>query len=61
MGPNIDLIKNQVYIHILSTSRSSRNIALLALLSTELFGVDTMIIAYRLAAKYQSLSVGDSQ
>lgn len=56
MGPNIDLIKKQVCIHMLSSSRSSRNIAMLALLSTEVVGVDTIIIAYQPAAKYQSLS-----
>lgn len=51
MGPNIDLVKKQVYIHILSISRSSRNIALLASLSTELVGVDTIIVTSQPAAK----------
>lgn len=57
MHSNIALIKRQVYIHIPPTSRSSKKIALLALPSTERVLMNTIIIAYQPAAKYQSFSV----
>lgn len=57
VNSNIDLIKRHVYIHIPPTSRSSKKIALLALLSSEHVLVNTIIIVYQPAAKYQLFSV----